>query len=69
MRSILKPKVEEMVFLRMRSDKIMKNGKMPLKRSLRPNSDVYNVCRHGKSELEVDFETRSRSNGVSTHAQ
>ena len=34
-RSILKPEVELMVFLRMRSDKITKNGKMPLKRSFK----------------------------------
>ena len=30
LRSILKPEVELMVFLRMRSDKITKNGKNPL---------------------------------------
>ena len=34
-RSILTPEVELMVFLRMRSDKITKNGKMPLKRSFK----------------------------------
>ena len=40
------------------SNKITKTAKNVV---LRPNSDVYTVCRHGKSELEVDFETRSRS--------
>ena len=40
-RSILKPKVDLMVFLRMRSDKITKNGvKCPENAALRPNVRV-----------------------------
>ncbi len=35
LKSILKPEVESMVFLRMRSDKITKNAKMSLKYSLK----------------------------------
>ncbi len=66
LRSILKPEVELRVYLRMRSNKIMKNaGKCPKNTVLRPNFARVYVFRHGESELEVHFETGSRINGVS----
>ncbi len=70
LRSILKPEVELMVFLRMRSNKNMKNaGKCPENTVLRPNFPRVYVFRHGKPEFEVHFETGSRINRVSAHAQ
>jgi len=33
------------------------------------NFDIINVFRHEESEFEVHFETGSRINGVSAHAQ
>ncbi len=70
LRSILKPEVELMAFLRMRSNKYMKNtGKCPLNTVLRPNFPRVYVFLHGKTENEVHFETRSRINSVSAHAQ
>ena len=68
--SILKPKVELMVFLRMRSNKIMKNGKMPLKCSVKAQVPrEYMFFWYGESEFAVHFETGSRMNGVFAHAQ
>ncbi len=68
--SISKPEVELMVFLRMRSDKNMKNaGKCPQNAVLMSNSPRVYAFRHGESESEVHFETGSRINGVSAHAQ
>ncbi len=70
LRSILKPKVELMVFLRMRSNKNVKNAKKrPQNTVVRPNFPRIHVFRHGKSEFEVHFETGTRTNGVSAHAQ
>ena len=69
-RSILKPEVDLMVFLRMRSDKITKNGKNALKTQFKgPTSACLYVFRYEESEFEVNFETGSRTNGVSAHAQ
>ena len=68
--SILKPKVELMVFLRMRSNKNVKNAeKSPQNTVLRPDFPRIYVFRHGKSEFEVHFETGSRINSGSAHAQ
>ncbi len=70
MRSILKPEVELMVFLRMRSDKITKNGENALKMQFQsPISMFVYVFRYEESEFGVHFETGSRNNGVSAHAQ
>ncbi len=70
LRSILQPEIELIVFLRMRSNKITKNaGKCPSSTVLAPNFPRIYVSRHGESELEVHFETGSRINGVSAHAQ
>ncbi len=70
LRSILKPEVELVVFLRMRSNKNVKNAeKRPQNTVLRPNFPRVYVFRHGESEFEVHFETGSRINGVSAHAQ
>ncbi len=70
LRSILKPEVELMVFLRMHSEKITKNGdKCPQNAVSRPNFPCVYVFRYEESELEVHFETGSRSNGASAHAQ
>ncbi len=70
MRSILKPEVELMVFLRMRSNKNTKNAqKCPENTVLRPNFSQEYVFRHGEPEFEVHFETGSRINSVSAHAQ
>ncbi len=70
LRSILKPEVELMVFLRMRSKKNVKNAKKrPQNTVLRPNFPRVYVFRHGKSKFEVHFETGSRINVVSAHAQ
>ena len=69
MRSILKPEVELMVFLRMRSDKITKNGeKCPQNAVLRPNKPRVYVFRYKKIEFQVGFETGSRINSVSAPA-
>ena len=69
-KSILKPEVELMMLLRMRSNKNMKNvGKCPSNTVLRHNFSSAYVFRHGKSEFEVHFESGSRINGVSAHAQ
>ncbi len=66
LRSVLKPEVEIMVFLRMRSNKITKNaGKCPSNTVLRPNVPRVYVFRHGESNFEVQFETGSKINGVS----
>ncbi len=70
LRSILKPEVELMMFLRMRSNKNTKNARnCPENTVLRPNFPRVSVFRHGESEFEVHFETGSRINGVSAHAQ
>ncbi len=70
LRSILKPEVELMVFLRMRSNKNLKNArKCPKIPVLMPNFPRVYVFRHGESESEVHFESGSRINGVSAHAQ
>ncbi len=70
MRSILKPEVELMVFLRMRSNKITKNAEKAIKYgACRPNFPRVYIFRHGKSEDEVLFETGSIIKGVSAHAQ
>ena len=70
MRSILKPEVELMVFLRMRSNKNMKNaGKCRKNTVLMINFPRLYVFRHGESEFEIHFETGSRIKGVSAHAQ
>ncbi len=69
-RSILKPEVELMMFLRMRSNQIMKKAdKRPQNAVLKPNFPRVYVFRHGKSEIEVHFGTGSRINSVSAHAQ
>ncbi len=70
LRFILKPKVELMVFLRMRSEKITKNGENTLKMQFSgPVSACIYVFRPEKSEYMVQFETGSRFNDVSAHAQ
>ena len=70
MRSILKPEVELMVFLRMRSDKITKNGeKCPKMQFQSPISTYLYGFPYEESEFGVHFETGSRINGVSAHAQ
>ncbi len=62
----MKPEVELIVFLRMRSNKITKNaGKSPSNTVLRPNFPRVYVFRHGESEFQVHFEAGSRGNGVS----
>ena len=66
----MKPKVELMVFLRMRSNKITKNGENATKMRFGGLiSRVYYVFRYEDSELEVHFGTGSRINGVFAHAQ
>ena len=69
--SILKPEVELMVFLRMRSKKSCKTAENGLK--MQSEGLISRVCvyvfRHAKSEFEVHFETGSRFNGASAHAQ
>ncbi len=68
-RSILKPEVELMVFLRMRSIKIMINAKKrPQNSVLRPSFPRIYAFRHRKSEFEVHFESESKIDGVSAHA-
>ena len=68
LRSILKPKVELMVFLRMRSDKIKKNGENALEMQFQSPVFAYvYVFRYEESEFEVHFETGSRINDA--HAQ
>ena len=64
------PEVELMVFLRMRSDKITKNGENAIKMQFEGliSPCVY-VFRYEESEFEVHFETGSRINGASAHAQ
>ncbi len=58
LRSILKPEVELMVFLRMRSNKNVKNAeKRPQNTVLRPNFPRLYVFRHVESEFQVHFET------------
>ena len=70
LRSIYKPEVELMVFLRMRSNKITKTAKnSPQNAIWMLNFSCIYVFRHEESELEVHLETRSRFNGVSAHAQ
>jgi hypothetical protein len=60
LRSILKPEVELMVFLRMRSDKITKNcEKSPSNAVLRPNFPHVYVFWYGESEFEVHLLTGS----------
>ena len=69
-RSILKPEVELMLFLRMRSEKIKKNGKIALKTQFKgPTSACLYVFRYEESEYQVHFQTGSRINDVSAHAQ
>ena len=54
----------------MRSNKNVKNAeKRPHNTVLRPNFPRVYVFRHGEAEFEVRFETESRINGVSAHAQ
>ena len=66
LRSISKPEIESMVFLRMRSNKITKNGendpKMQFEGLILPR--IY-VFRFEKSEFDVHFETGNRINNVS----
>ncbi len=70
MRSILKPEVELMVFLPIRSSKITKNADKAIKNGpCRPNFPRVYIFRHVKSEHEVHFEIGSKNNGVSAHAQ
>ena len=70
LRSILQPEVELMVFLRMRSEKIKKNGKNALKTQFKgPTSACLYVFRYEESEFGVHFVTGSRINGASAHAQ
>jgi len=63
--SILKPEVELMVFLRMRSNKITKNGENAIKMQFQSqiSASIY-VFWYEESEFEVYFETGSRINGV-----
>ena len=70
LRSVLKPKIELMVFLRMRSDKVTKIGENALKMQFYGSSSacVYDI-RYKESEIEVHFEAGSRVIGVSAHAQ
>ncbi len=78
LRSILKPEVELMVFLRMRSDKITKNGeKMPLKCSFKAQFPcVYmffgtrnpNLRSILKPEEELMVFLRMRSNKITKNA-
>jgi len=68
--SILKPEVELMVFLRMRSNKITKNGEKALKMQF--GGLIYRAYMFfgtRNPNLKVHFETESRFNGVSAHAQ
>ncbi len=59
-----------MVFLRMRSNKNVKNAvKRPENTVLRPNFPPVYVFRQGESEFEVHFETGSSIDGVSAHGQ
>ncbi len=59
-----------MVILRMRSNKNVKNAeKRPQNTVLRPDFPRVYVFRHGESEFQVHFETGSRINGASAHAQ
>ena len=68
--SILKPGVELMVFLRMRSDKITKNGEQCHEDAvLRNNFSCIYVFWYEESESVVHFETGTRNKGVSAHAQ
>ncbi len=70
LRFILKPEVELMVLLRMRSNKITKNaGKYPSNTVLRLNFKRIYVFRHWESVFDVHFETGSRNNAVSAHVQ
>ena len=73
MRSILKPEVELMVFLRMRSDKITKNGENAPKMQFQgPNSRMYmffgtrnpNLRSILKPEVELMVFLRMRSNTI-----
>ncbi len=77
--SILKPEVELMVSLRMRSNKHMKTSENVHKKTksakkchsntvLRPNFPHIYVFRNGESEFEVHFETGSSINGAFAHA-
>ena len=67
--TIWKPEVAFMVFVRMRSDKITKNGeKCPQNAVVWPNFPCIYVFRSGESEFVVRFETESTINGVSAHA-
>ncbi len=70
MRSILKPEVELTVFLGMRSNKITKHAEKAIKNgACRPKYPRVYFFRPGKSDHKVHFETGSRINGVSAHAQ
>ncbi len=70
MRSIFKPEVELILVLRMRSNKITKNGENAIKMQFQSQiSACIYVFRYEESEFDVYFETRSRINGVSAHAQ
>jgi len=59
LRSILKPKVEVMVFLCMRSIKIKKRRKCHKNEVWRPYFPRVHVSRHDKPDSEVRFETGS----------
>jgi hypothetical protein len=70
LRSISKPEVELMGYLRMRSKKITKKTKNAIKMPFEGLSSLmFYVFRHGESDFEVYFETGNRINGVSAHAQ
>jgi len=71
MRSILKPEVELMVFLRMRNNKINeKRRKMPLKMQFQgPNFPCVHVFGHEKPEFEVRLKPEVELMVFSAHAQ
>ncbi len=69
-RSILKPEVELMLFLRTRNQKNHeKRRKCHKNGACTRNIPCVYIFRHGKYEPEVHFEPVSRINGVSVHAQ
>ncbi len=66
----MKPEVELMVFLLMRSNKITKHAEKRHHNEVwRPNFPLVHVFWHEESEFAVRFETGTSINGASAHAQ
>ena len=69
LRSILKPEVNLVVLLRMRSNKITKMAKNDIELQFKGLISRVYMFFGRESEFEANFETGSRIDGVSAHAQ